>query len=105
MEAKKEASKVCIYFFEYFFSKDKPVELWTKVQVQDWFHQNDEFTEFGSKFKGLSGKSLAGLTEQQLQKELGNLQGSALYNAVAALKKGTVYWYVVDIFIPKHPTS
>jgi hypothetical protein len=35
----------------------------------------------------LDGQSLAWLKEEQLQKELGNIQGSALFNAVEELKQ------------------
>ena len=63
---------------------------WTKEEVQAWFLSSD-FKEFASRFP-LSGMYLAGFTEAQFQKELGNVQGSALYNTMQALKgeKGTL---------------
>jgi hypothetical protein len=67
-------------------SPSKPLVQWTPEEVQQWLASSDDFKEYATQFS-LSGKALAGLTEAQFQKELGNIKGSALYNAVLELKK------------------
>ena len=54
-----------------------------------WFARG-KFNGFKDKFASLDGKDLATLTKEDFQKELGNIQGSALFNAVQELKKGLV---------------
>ena len=55
----------------------KPLVNWTKDEVQQWF-KSSKYSDYARRFLGLDGKDLAGLTEVQFQKELGNIQGSAL---------------------------
>ena len=67
--------------------KDKPVEDWSKDEVQDWFVEG-KFAKYASKFKGLGGKSLTSLTKDDFQKITENVAiGIAIYNAVTSLKK------------------
>ena len=73
--------------------ENKQLEEWTAEEVQNWLLQNKEFAKFAPKFEGIRGKSLAGFAKDDLQKELGNLQGSALFNAVAKLKG--IYTFVL----------
>jgi hypothetical protein len=56
----------------------------TADEVQQWF-ANSTFAKHAKNFEGLDGKLLARLKEEQFQKELGNIQGSALFNAVAGM--------------------
>src|SRR5690606_24686643 len=67
----------------------KPLEEWSQDEVQTWFHQQADLAGFAKEFEGLSGKSIAGLTETQLQKEFGNLRGSVIYNSLQELKLRT----------------
>mmetsp|Transcript_21613 Transcript_21613/g.30216 ORF Transcript_21613/g.30216 Transcript_21613/m.30216 type:complete len:92 (+) Transcript_21613:353-628(+) len=74
-------------------------------EVQEWLLCSEEFKNQASKFP-LSGKSLAGLSKENFQKELGNILGSALYNMVQALKqrKTTLFEYLKSL--PKrHPST
>lgn len=66
---------------------------------------SEDFKEFAACFP-FSGKWLAGFSEEDFQKALGNIKGSALYNAVRELKgeKGIVEYYMISDRIDK-PTS
>jgi len=63
----------------------KPVEEWTEDEVEKWFLEG-RFAEFAPKFKGLSGKSLAGLQKEDFLRRCPEM-GDVIYNAVQALLK------------------
>ncbi len=47
----------------------------------------EDLAKFASHFKGLKGERIANLDKNDFLREFGNLQGSAIYNALQALKK------------------
>ncbi|KAL6066395.1 hypothetical protein QOT17_009583 [Balamuthia mandrillaris] len=64
----------------------KPLEGMSEGEVHAWLEKQKDFAQFAQTFISLSGKHIAGLTEAQLQNAFGNLQGSALLNALQSLK-------------------
>ena len=60
------------FVFINFYIELKPLIEWTKGEVQTWLLSQVDFQEFASRFL-LSGKSLVGLTQEDYQKELGNI--------------------------------
>jgi len=62
----------------------KPLNEWTADEVQQWFQKND-FSEYYPKFKGLSGKLLSELSENNFLRRCPEV-GDALYNIIQKLK-------------------
>ncbi|KAL6073768.1 hypothetical protein QOT17_004764 [Balamuthia mandrillaris] len=63
----------------------KPFEEWSAQEIQSWLQQ-EGFARFAHAFVHLNGKALSHLTKDDLQKEFGNLDGSALYHAIKGLE-------------------
>lgn len=63
---------------------EKPFVEKTPDEVRGWFEttRGGELKDYATKFRALSGKSVAGLTKETFQKELGPIIGEVLFNAV-----------------------
>jgi len=63
----------------------KPFSEYNAAEVQNWFHApgQEDVKVFAEMFAGISGSSIVGLTEEQLQKYTKNeLKGMILFNAI-----------------------
>ena len=65
-----------------------PLEEWSMADVQTWLSTNkrEEFRSLAPSFP-LSGESLAGFSKGDLERAIGILLGSAMYNAIQELRK------------------
>jgi len=69
---------------------DPPVERpWQWESAADWLraHNGGQWKEFADKFKGLSGRQLCKLTEEQIKSEVLGLIGATIFNDIEELKR------------------
>ena len=60
---------------------------WTKDDVKQWLQSSDDFCDFVEQFKGLSGKDLNKLNENQFLRRCPE-KGDVIYYDVQKLKEG-----------------
>ena len=74
-------------------SAQKPFEEWTAQEVMEWMEKKPDFQDEALRAKFFfTGEAIASLTKEDFQKEIGNLPGAVLYNAVQELKSPTQGW-------------